>query len=254
MKKNSEREALRVEHRPENIARRLQREPESQRVSDLVLGGIDGCITTFAIVSGAFGAGFSAAVVLVMGFANLLADGFSMAVSNFEAVAAQREHLEAARRTEERHIRLVPEGEREEVRQIFAAKGFRGETLERIVATITGNHRLWIETMLTEEYGLSRTRYRPVASALATFSAFVVVGAVPLLPFLFAPLSMPSRFTASALLAGLMFFVIGMLKSLVYARPLLRSGFKTLLLGGTAAALAFATGYLLHSLVDIDAS
>lgn len=252
--KKSEREALRAEHHPENIARRLQREPKSQRVSDLVLGGIDGCITTFAIVSGAFGAGFSTVVVLVLGFANLLADGFSMAVSNFEAVAAEREHFESARRTEERHIRLVPEGEREEVRQIFAAKGFSGDTLEEIVATITANRRLWIETMLTEEYGLSRTRFQPVASALATFAAFVVVGAVPLLPFLFAQLSMPARFVSSTVLAGLMFFVIGMLKSLVYARPLLRSGLKTFLLGGTAAALAFLTGYLLHNLFGIDAA
>lgn len=245
--KKTEQEALHAEHRPENIARRLQRSPQSTRVSDLVLGGIDGCITTFAIVSGAFGAGFSAAVVLVLGFANLLADGFSMAVSNFEAVAAQREHLEAARRTEERHIHLVPEGEREEVRQIFAAKGFSGDTLEKIVATITANRALWIETMLTEEYGLSRTRHRPAASALATFAAFVAVGAVPLLPFLIPTLPMQSAFTISAVLAGLMFFVIGMLKSVVYKRSLLRSGLKTFFLGGTAAMLAFLVGYLLSS-------
>jgi len=246
--KESGRKVLLREHRPENIARRLQRKPESQKVSDFVLGAIDGCITTFAIVSGAFGAGFPPLVILVMGFANLLADGFSMAVSNYEAVDAQREHLEAARRTEERHIELVPEGEREEVRQIFANKGFSGETLESIVATITADRKLWIETMLTEEYGLGLERFNPLASALVTFAAFVAVGAVPLLPFLFAGMDLQTRFIASALLAGLVFFVIGMLKSLVYARPVLRSGFNTLLLGGAAAALAFLVGYLLRQL------
>ncbi len=252
--KESGREALLKEHQPENIARRLQQKPASQKVSDFVLGAIDGCITTFAVVSSAYGAGFSPLVILVMGFANLFADGFSMAVSNYEAVDAQREHLEAARRTEEHHIKLVPDGEREEIRQIFANKGFSGATLERIVATITANRKLWIETMLTEEYGLSLERFSPAVSALVTFAAFVAVGAMPLLPFLFAGIALQTQFVVSALLAGLMFFVIGMLKSLVYARPVLRSGFNTLVLGGAAAALAFLVGYWLRQLFGIDAA
>ncbi|WP_323846299.1 VIT1/CCC1 transporter family protein [Microbulbifer magnicolonia] len=248
------REDLLREHRPENIARRLRQKPKSQKVSDFVLGAIDGCVTTFAVVSGAFGAGFSPAVVLVLGFANLLADGFSMGVSNYEAVSAEREFREVAKRTEERHIELVPEGEREEVRQIFANKGFSGETLQRIVATITANRSLWIETMLTEEYGLNRTRYNPMASALVTFAAFVTVGAVPLIPFLIPQLALQTQFTVSTLLAGLMFFAIGMMKSLVYSQPVLRSGLNTFLFGGAAAGLAFLTGYLLRNLFGVDVS
>ncbi|SHF25731.1 Predicted Fe2+/Mn2+ transporter, VIT1/CCC1 family [Microbulbifer donghaiensis] len=242
------------EHRPENIARRLQQQPKSQKVSDFVLGAIDGCVTTFAVVSGAFGAGFSPLVVLVLGFANLIADGFSMAVSNYEAVNAEREYRELARRTEERHIELVPEGEREEIRQIFANKGFGGETLEKIVATITANRQLWVETMLTEEYGLNSTRYSPVTSALVTFAAFIAVGAIPLLPFLMPFLAQQTQFVASTVLAALMFLCIGMLKSLVYSQPILRAGFSTLLLGGGAASLAYVTGYLLRQLFGIDAA
>ncbi|MFC6977443.1 VIT1/CCC1 transporter family protein [Microbulbifer taiwanensis] len=213
-----------------------------------MLGAIDGCITTFAIVSGAFGAGFSPLVILVMGFANLLADGFSMAVSNYEAVDAQRKHLEAARRTEERHIKLVPEGEREEVRQIFASKGFSGATLEKIVTTITANRKLWVETMLAEEYGLSLERFSPVTSALVTFAAFVAAGTLPLLPFVLPGLALPTQFVASGILAGLIFFAIGMLKGLVYSQQLLRSGVTTFLMGSAAAALAFLVGYLLRLL------
>ncbi|SEA14791.1 VIT1/CCC1 transporter family protein [Microbulbifer marinus] len=240
------------EHRPENIARRLQQQPKSQKVSDFVLGAIDGCVTTFAVVSGAFGAGFSPLVVLVLGFANLIADGFSMAVSNYEAVNAEREYRELARRTEERHIELVPEGEREEIRQIFANKGFGGETLEKIVATITANRQLWVETMLTEEYGLNSARYNPVTSALVTFAAFIAVGTVPLLPFLLPSVAQQTQFVASTFLAALMFLCIGMLKSLVYSQPILRAGFSTLLLGGSAASLAYLTGYLLRQLFGID--
>ena len=252
--KTEEREHLLREHRPEKIAERLRQPPHSQRVSDLVLGAIDGCVTTFAVVSGAYGAGFPAVVVLVLGFANLLADGFSMAVSNFEAVNAERAFIAAARRTEEHHIRLVPEGEREEIRQIFARKGFSGAILEEIVDTITGNRQLWVETMLSEEYGVNHARAHPLAAALATFGAFIAVGAVPLLPFLVAHLSMQTQFLVSALLAALMFFVIGMAKSLVYSQRVWQSACTTLLLGGTASALAFATGYLLRQLFGIDAA
>ncbi|NIP71623.1 MAG: hypothetical protein GWO16_00680, partial [Gammaproteobacteria bacterium] len=75
------RQALEAEHHPEAIRRRLNGGSGGQSLPDAILGGIDGCVTTFAVVSGAFGAGFSATVALVLGFANLLADGFSMAIS-----------------------------------------------------------------------------------------------------------------------------------------------------------------------------
>ncbi|MFD1216948.1 VIT1/CCC1 transporter family protein [Microbulbifer celer] len=240
------RQQLRQEHRPENIARRLQQPPEPRRLSDLVLGAIDGCITTFAIVCGAYGAGFPSSVVVVMGIANLIADGFSMAVSNYEAVGAEQHFFESARRTEEQHIELVPEGEREEIRQIFAAKGFRGESLELIVNTVTSDRRLWVDTMLQEEYGLSRVFPNAFASAWWTFIAFVVVGLIPLTPFLFSGLTQTQEFVGSALLAGVVFIAIGLVKGVVNRTARLRSAFRTFLLGGGAAALAFCVGYLLR--------
>lgn len=245
------REDLLHEHRPEAIEERLRRPLKSQNISDAVLGGIDGCVTTFAVVAGAFGAGFSATVALVLGAANLFADGFSMAISNYESVKAQREYVDGVRRAEEKHIEFIPEGEREEIRQIFRKKGFTGETLETIVDTITRDRDLWVDTMLSEEHGLKQERLDPVKSGLATFIAFVVVGTVPLMPLLVPALSFRSAFTASAILAGLMFFVIGMSKSFVFGKSLLRSGLGTLVTGGVAAGLAFLTGHLLRELFDI---
>ncbi|MGV8843857.1 MAG: VIT1/CCC1 transporter family protein [Pseudomonas sp.] len=106
-------------------------------MSHAILGAIDGCVTTFAVVAGAVGAGLPASVALIMGFANLFADGFSMAVSNYEAIKAERQLRDEARRMEEEHIDRVPEGEREEIRQEFRKQGFSGSTLESIVATIS---------------------------------------------------------------------------------------------------------------------
>lgn len=239
------------EHHPENIRLRLQQAPKSQNVSDAVLGGIDGCVTTFAVVSGVVGAGLPPSIAAILGFANLVADGFSMAVSNYESHRSRQEFIDSVRRSEERHIEVIPEGEREELRQIFRAKGFDGDVLETIVSTISEDKKLWIDTMLTEEHGIRKAYPNPWASAAATFFAFILVGTMPLLPFLATTLQMQQKFFISAGIAGVMFFLIGMLKSFVFDRPMIRSGFRTLLTGGTAAGLAFYTGYLLREVFEI---
>jgi vacuolar iron transporter family protein len=244
-------EKLVKDHHPGAIAERLQRIPEPEYISDAVLGGIDGCVTTFAVVSGAVGAGFASPVALILGFANLLADGFSMAISNYEAVTTEREHMDRVRREEEKHIDEIPQGEREEIRQIFQKKGFDGETLTKIVNTITNNRRLWIETMMFEEHGLHKLQLNPLRSSLTTFASFVLVGTVPLIPFLTSELEMQQQYIFSATLAALMFFLIGALKSLSLNKSIIKGGLKTLLTGGSAASLAFFTGYLLRKLIEI---
>ncbi|HEX5842232.1 MAG TPA: VIT1/CCC1 transporter family protein [Pseudomonas sp.] len=250
MKKTSL-ETLHREHQPDAIEKRLDSKHKPQIISDAVLGGIDGCVTTFAIVAGAVGAGFSASVALIMGFANLFADGFSMAVSNYEAIKAQREFREKVRRMEEEHIDRVPDGELEEIRQVFYRKGFSGEILESIVGTISQDRQLWVETMLVEEHGLQAIDLDPIRSASATFSAFLLAGAIPLLPLFFSSLELSRQFLFSMALAASVFFSIGMLKSLVFAQPLLRAGLSTLLTGGAAASLAYLTGYVLRHLLAI---
>ncbi len=244
-------EALKASHEPEAIRQRLKRQAHPEHVSDAVLGGIDGCVTTFAVVSGAVGAGLPASVAIVMGLANLIADGFSMAISNFEAIRAQEEHVGSLRRAEELHIKTVPEGEREEIRQIFAAKGFTGDTLDSIVETICKDEHLWIETMLKEEHGVHHAGLRPWRSAATTFAAFCAVGLVPLLPFFVPDLASSQQFLGSAVLASLMFLLIGMAKSLVFGKSIWRSGLSTLLTGSAASALAFATGWILRNLFGV---
>ncbi|MDQ4106814.1 MAG: VIT1/CCC1 transporter family protein, partial [Actinomycetota bacterium] len=185
---------------------------------------------------------------IVLGFANLLADGFSMAVSNYQGTKSQREQVEQARRAEERHIEEIPGGEREEIRQIFANKGFSGGTLEKIVEVITSDRTLWVDTMLTEELGLEIEGPDPLRAALATFAAFIAVGLVPLVPFVVPDLSLDTRFMASATATGIAFFGVGMVKGLVLDRAALWSGIETLLTGGGAALLAYAVGTWLRSI------
>lgn len=239
------------QHHPDAIKARLNRPPKASVLSDAILGAIDGCVTTFAVVSGAIGANFPATVALVLGLANLFADAFSMAISNYESMKAQQDYRSSIRAEEQQHIDQFPEGEREEIRQIFQNKGFSDETLEVVVDTITANDRLWIDTMLTEEHGLPLTAANPFKAAAATFGAFIAVGIMPLLPFLISGLDKNTQFVSSACIAGIMFFSIGSLKSLVYSKPIVRAGLSTLLTGGAAASLAFIVGYVLREIFGI---
>lgn len=239
------------EHQPEAIKNRFKHPTEQNKISDAILGGIDGCVTTFAVVSGTVGAGFSPSVALVLGFANLIADGFSMAISNYESIKARHEYSESIEILEQEHIDRIPSGEREEIRQIFKQKGFSGETLEMIVNTICSDKRVWIDTMLTEEHGLQKSRMNPYKSAMVTFLSFVLVGAIPLIPFMIQGMSSDIQFLMSACLAGIMFFAIGMMKSIIFQKPAFLSGIRTLLTGGAAAGLAFLTGYTLNEVFGI---
>jgi len=234
------------EHSVEAIQERLSAGPKQNYLRDWIYGGIDGSVTTFAVVTGVVGAHLSPAVIVIMGFANLVGDGFSMAASNFLGTKSEHDDVGRLAAIERRHIELAPEGEREEVRQIFAAKGFAGSDLERVVELITSDKERWVRTMLTEEYGLALEPRSAWKAAATTFSAFAVCGLVPLIPFL---IGVANAFAISIILTGAVFFIIGSVKSLWSTVSWWRSGLSTLLVGGIAAGLAYAVGVFLQNLV-----
>lgn len=223
-------------------------------LEDFVYGATDGTVTTFAVVAGVVGASLSPAVIVILGFANLFADGFAMAMGNYLAAKARQEYIEKARQKEERKIDNIAPKERQEIRDIYAKKGFKGELLDEIVQVITSRRKVWVETLMREELGLIHDRWHPRDAAWTTFLSFSTIGLIPLLPFvamLLGNLALPTidvfgysaAFTAGAL------FLIGGVKGRVLEKPLLRSGANTLLIGGIAASVAFAVGYLISLMV-----
>jgi vacuolar iron transporter family protein len=203
-------------HTKENIRSRLQNNTTHSYLKDFVYGAVDGAVTTFAVVSGVAGAQLPPAIVIIMGLANLLADGFSMAVSNYLGTRTENQVLEKTREEELQQIRKYPEGEKEEIRQIFANKGFTGEHLEKAVEIITSNPTLWANTMLQEEYNLSLFGAVAWKAALATFIAFILIGIIPVFPFLWNWIfnnDFRQPFLWSSILTGVAFFGIGSFKS-----------------------------------------
>lgn len=242
---------LESDHQKDSIKRRLRSKKPYSYVGDSVLGGIDGCVTTFAVVAGAVGGELPNYVIIIMGFANLIADGFSMAVSNFLRAKSEQDVVQEAIQIEEYHIQKIPEGEKQEIRQIFENKGFKGETLENVVQGITNNHQLWVNTMLTDEYGLQIKGPNPFKAGTITFLSFICFGLVPLIPFLFYQ-SITNQFITSILITIVAFFLIGIARGVVLRRHPIRSGLITVLTGGGAATLAFIVGVFLSRYTGVE--
>ncbi len=235
------------EHTHEAIRERLASGPRQSYLRDWVYGGIDGAVTTFAIVSGVVGAQLSPGVILILGSANLIADGLSMAASNYLATRAEHEEFHYAEAIEHRHIESSPDGEREEVREILRLRGLQGDLLERVVQVITADRDRWVRTMLRDEYGLPAALRSPWRAASSTFEAFLICGLVPLVPFV---ARLQSAFWVAAATTGVLFVLIGALKSRWSIRPWWRSGLETLTVGGGAAAVAYGIGAWLRGLAS----
>lgn len=243
---------LRREHTPQAIEDRLSAGMKHSYLRDFIYGAIDGAVTTFAVVAGVVGAQLAVGIVIILGLGNLFADGFSMAISNYLGTRAEHQVRGRTRRTEELHIKAIPEGEREEIRQLFKGKGFSGEQLDMVVEVITSDPKRWVDTMLTEEHGLPLEGVSPWRAGWTTFIAFLVIGFIPLLPYvtdLLAPgVFGGGVFACSAAMTGLAFFIVGAIKAPFVGESWWRSGVETLLIGGAAAAMAFGIGAALRGL------
>ena len=221
----------------------------SNYLREFVYGGMDGSVTTFAVVAGAEGAHLGSSVVIILGFANLLADGFAMSVGSYLSSKSDHENYIRHRNTEYWEVDNLPEVEKEEIREIFREKGFEGELLEEVVKVITADKDRWVNVMMKEELEMIPETKSPFAMGTATFVSFVLVGLIPLLSYvmdLFTPLT--NTFAISAILTSLAFVIIGFVKTKVTQTSKLKGVIETLLLGGSAAVVAYFVGVILESI------
>ncbi len=220
-------------------------------IKSAVYGGLDGIITTFAVVAGVAGAALSTGIVLILGFANLVADGLSMAIGDYLSTKSEQEYHDAERRREQWEIENYPEGERREMIELYTAKGMPTEDAQAIVDVLARNEEAWIDVMMAEELGIIGSEGSPVASAAVTFFSFFLFGLVPLLAYVAArlmPLMEINTFALASISTGITLFVLGALKAKVTGRHWFRSGMEMLLVGGIAATAAYAIGRLLGRL------
>ncbi|MBI3142518.1 MAG: VIT1/CCC1 transporter family protein [Bacteroidetes bacterium] len=218
---------------------------------EFVYGGIDGSVTTFAVVAGATGGHLESSVVIILGIANLLADGFAMSVGSYLSSKSDKENYHKHLAQEYWEIEHMRESEVDEIRAVYHRYGFRGKLLDDVVAHITADKDRWVEVMMKEELEMQKETKTPMGMGLATFLAFVVMGFIPLavyvVDYFIAPV--PHVFAISSVMTALVFMYIGFVKGRVTEAGRWRGLFETLLLGGVAAILSYLVGHWLEALV-----
>ncbi len=204
-------------------------------------------------MAGSVGAGLDSAIIIVLGFANLLADGFAMSVGAYLSSKSNKDNYQKYRQIEYQEIKDTPEDEREEVRQIYRAKGFSGDLLEQVVQVITSDKDRWVNDMMREELEMFDEDKSPIAIGAVTYISFIFIGLIPLIIYvvdLFYPLN-ENLFLISSILTALGFLIIGLFKAHVNHTFYWKGMLETLLLGGIAAVVAYYVGDLLQSLVTM---
>lgn len=218
---------------------------------EFVYGGIDGAVTTFAVVAGAVGADLDASIILILGFANLLADGFSMSVGAYLSSKSEKENYAKHRNIEYWEVENIPDKEREEIVDIYKAKGFEGELLQKVVDVIVSEKDRWVDEMMKDELNMMEDSKSPFKIGLATLISFILVGIIPLMVYLydfFWEITM-DLFLWTSIFTGLAFLAVGWLKSFVNQTNAFKSISETLLLGFLAALVAYYVGDFLESLI-----
>ena len=218
---------------------------------DFVYGGIDGAVTTFAVVAGVAGAQLSTAIILILGFANLFADGFSMAVGKYSSDRAEKQRIQSVRKNLDREIHDNPEKARDDLEEVLHSRGFRSRDLTKAVEMMSANEAVWVDTLMRHKYRLIDEHIEPTKGAVATFIAFNLIGFIPLAAYVFngflhleprGLFQLTSGFTLLAL------FTVGAVKARVVKERWVVGGVETMVIGGVAAGIACLVGYLLRGI------
>ena len=219
-----------------------------QYIKSLIYGGLDGIITTFAVVAGVEGANLEASIVLILGFSNLIADGLSMAVGDYLSTKAENDYALSERKREAWEMEHFPEGEKMEMVEILEEKGMSNEDAQLIIETMAKYPDAFVDYMMVEELGIMHEEESPLRNAFVTFLSFGFFGFIPLSVFVLANwfTSIPV-FPTAVVLTGLTLFAMGALKSRIMTVKWWRSGLEMLIVGGVAAIAAYGIGYWVSS-------
>lgn len=214
---------------------------ETNWLRDVILGGQDGLVNILGIILGVIAGGGSNAVLLSAGFAAAITESISMGAVGYTSSVSERDYYEAERKRESDEIDTMPEAERQEIRDIYAAKGFSGDLLEQVVDTITANRDNWLNTMMDEELHLQRVEMRDIVrTSFVIFIATLIGHVIPLAPFLALPRA-PALIT-SLVFSALVLFGVGVYSALTLVGDWRRSGIKMALIGLGAAGIGFLIG------------
>jgi len=236
----------------QRMKQKRKRFDKGEYVADFVYGANDGIITTFAVVTGAVGASLSPGIVVILGIANLLADGFSMGASAFLSMMSERNFHKTLKDEQQHDTENNPDIAKEEVRHVLRQWDAPTGVIEPMTLSITRSKRRWIDFVLREEYGITpEDTSNPGRHSLATFVAFVIAGTLPIVPYIFG-IAAHRQFLVSIIATACALFIAGAAQSLLTTKKWWwKTGLQMLVVGGVAAGISYGLGFLVRSVFGV---
>jgi VIT1/CCC1 family predicted Fe2+/Mn2+ transporter len=228
------------------MASHRERHGQKNSLRDVILGGQDGLVNILGIILGVIAGGGSNTVLIAAGFAAAITESISMGAVGYTSSISERDYYEAEKAREMREIDAMPEAERQEIRKIYAAKGFSGPLLETVVDTITADRDRWLSTMMDEELHLQPVQTHDVLRVAIVITVATLIGhLIPLVPFLF--ISRTPALILGIVLSALALFGVGVYSALTLVGDWRTSGLRMLVIGLGAAAVGFLVGRVFNS-------
>lgn len=242
---------LKENHKNHNRQKQNGFKTHQQYLGEFVYGGMDGAVTTFAVVSGSVGAGLDNSVIIILGFANLLADGFAMSIGAYLSSKSVQANYNKHQAQEYWEVEHLPELERQEVEAIYRKKGFDGELLQQVVDTITEDKDRWVDVMMKDELMMIEDNKSPIMIGFITYLSFISIGLIPLFVYLWDFISAfpGDLFFWTSIFTSFSFIFIGFLKTYVTKTSRLKGILETLVLGILAATVSYFVGDVLERIV-----
>jgi VIT1/CCC1 family predicted Fe2+/Mn2+ transporter len=221
-------------------------------IKDAVYAANDGIVTTFAVVASIVGAELSPVIILILGLANLLADGFSMATGDYLGSRSEAHHFHHERQREEDIFNESNERACLEIQNIFREKGYEDKDVSIITESIAKNKKFFLDFLIFERLGYTPfSKKDSLKSGIVTFFSFLVAGSIPLLPFLFLDgTDVSSAFKWAIIFTGVALFIIGSARTIFSDKYWFVGGIEMFFIGGLAAIIAFLVGVFLKTLVN----
>lgn len=239
-----------IKHKELHLHERVKRINIGLYFKDIVFSANDGIVTTFAVIAGVAGADLSSGVILIIGFANLFADGFSMATGNYLGTKSEHDLYHREELIEDHEIEHMRHKEIEEVKHILIEKGYNEDDAVKMTELISKNKQYWIDFMMHEEMGLfAPDSDSPFKKGAVTFVSFFIAGFIPIIPYLIG--YNESTFIVASVITAIELFIIGSLRHFFTDRNWLYSGFEMLFVGGSAALMAYIVGILLKGITNV---
>ena len=226
-------------------SRHTERHRRTNWLRDVILGGQDGLVNILGIILGVIAGGGSKTVLLAAGFAAAITESISMGAVGYTSSVSQRDYYRAERAREATEIDTMPQAERQEIREIYATKGFSGDLLERVVDTITANRDSWLSTMMDEELHLQPVQTADILRSAVVITLATLIGhLIPLLPFVW--LARAPALILAIVLSAVVLFGVGVFSAVTLVGDWRKSGLKMLAIGLGAAGVGFLIGNLFH--------